>query len=420
MSIVVCGINHKTAPVVLREKVIFSSEKLALYLNDLLAHADMHEAVILSTCNRSEVYCHTDDTDQLIDWFCRQHSLSRADVEPFLYFYQDDEAVLHMMRVACGLDSMVVGESQILGQMKVAFSESCAVGAVGPLFNRLFQQIFTAAKDVRTNTTIGACPVSVASTAVSLAKQQFSDMQAATVLVIGAGDTVNLVLRHLKGHAISRLLIASRNSHHATKLAEQFDAEVVTFAKLPKALAAADIVISATSSAMPVVTQTMFQSFPAHAKQITMIDIAVPRDVDPQVGELPFVQLYCIDDLRDIIQHNKRGREHAAEKANEMIQQKSREFMTWTQSLDKVATTIRAYRKQIEDICHAELVKATRQLQRGDDPLQVLTSFSHAFTNKLLHTPSVQLRQAGFAGRLDILELVHELFAIPQIKTETL
>ncbi len=422
MPIIVCGINHKTAPLSLREQVVFPLEKLPLYLADLLAHENIQEAVILSTCNRSELYCDTQDVELLIEWFCRQHQLSRTQLEPALYVYRGEAAIQHIMQVACGLDSMVLGESQVLGQMKAAFSESCAAGAIGPLFNRLFQQVFAVAKEVRTNTAVGACPVSVASAAVGLAKQLHSSLSSATVLVIGAGATSDLVLRYLKVHTPQRLWIANRHLENAAVLSNKHQAEAMSFADLSDALVKADVVISATGSTLPVISKTMMiaVSEKRQHKKILMIDIAVPRDIEASVAELPSVQLCCIDDLKEMIQHNVRGREHAAEKAREVIQTKSKEFVAWLSSLELVATTIRAYRKQIEELSQAELAKAARQLQRGDDPLQVLASFAHAFTNKLLHTPSAQLRQAGVEGRVDILQLAQQLFAIPQPDSELL
>ncbi|MES2218112.1 MAG: glutamyl-tRNA reductase [Pseudomonadota bacterium] len=420
MPIIVCGINHKTAPVEIREKAVFATEKLAIYLADLLAHENIKEAVILSTCNRSELYCDAGNAELLFEWFCRQHNLSARELKPVWYIYHGAAAVQHIMQVACGLDSMVLGEPQVLGQMKEAFSESCAAGSVGPLFNRLFQQVFAVAKDVRANTAIGACPVSVASTAVNLAQQLCPELTGATVLVIGAGDTAELVLRYLTLRAPENLLIANRNLEHANALAKKYAVEVFSLDDLSKALLRADIVISATGSVQPLITKTLMQSILSLRKKhdITLIDIAVPRDIEAQVGELPGVQLRCIDDLKTIIQHNLRGREHAAEKATEVIQQKAHDFIAWLDSLDMVANTISAYRRQIEEMGQAELAKAARQLHRGDDPLQVLASFSHAFTNKLLHAPSVQLRQAGVEGRIDILQLAQQLFAIPQSESE--
>lgn len=421
MSIIVCGINHKTAPLVLREKAVFTTEKLPLYLADLSQQENIQEAVILSTCNRSEVYCNARDIEIIRDWYARQHQLTHEQLNPFLYVYDGRQAVEHIMKVACGLDSMVLGESQILGQMKSAFSESCAAGTVGPLFNRLFQQVFAVAKEARTNTAVGACPVSVASTAVGLAKQ-VSSLSAAQVLVIGAGDTVELVLRHLKANGAEQIVVANRSLENAEVLAKTHAVQAVSFAQLPAVLAVADIVISATGSALPVVSKDMMQAALAlrQHKKIAIIDIAVPRDIEPSVAELDAVALYCIDDLKTIIQHNLRGREHAAEKVFEVIQARSVDFLAWQESLDMVATTIRAYRAQIEDICHAELVKARRQLQRGDEPAQVMEGFAHAFMNKLLHTPSVQLRQAGLEGRFDILQLAQQLFALPQSELELL
>lgn len=411
MPIIACGINHKTAPVALREKVVFQPEKLALYLQDLSAQENIREAVLLSTCNRSELYCDTDDVSKIIIWFCRQHAISPEELKSAWYCYQNQEAVEHIMKVACGLDSMVLGESQILGQMKEAFSESCAVGSIGPQFNRLFQQVFSIAKDVRTNTAIGACPVSIASAAVSLAKQTFLEpLDQAVLLLIGAGDTIQLVLRYLQSHPVKKLLIANRNIETAITLAEKYTGEGIPFSKLSSAFSEADIVISATGSVTPIVTRSMLT---ARKKPLFILDIAVPRDVEESVSELSNIKLFSIDDLKTIIQHNLHGREHAAEKAQQVIQQKCSEFMAWLESLDQVTMTIRAFRKQIENLSEAELAKALRQLQRGDDPTQVMASFAHALTNKVLHNPSVQLRQAGVEGRSDLLELAQQLFAVP-------
>jgi glutamyl-tRNA reductase len=421
MPIIVCGINYKSAPIELREKVIFPLEKLALYLNDLATQEGIKDAVLLSTCNRSEIYCDAADSEQIVAWFCRQHQVERQILQSVLYVYRAEQALEHIMQVACGLDSMILGESQILGQMKTAFSESCVAGTVGPLFNRLFQQVFVVAKEVRSNTAIGACPVSVASAAVSLAKQFCADLTSANVLVVGAGDTADLVLRYLHQQPLKKLSISNRNRDNAALLAKKYGAHNISFKALTKALAAADVVITATGSTLPVITFAMAEeALRKRSTALTLIDIAVPRDVEASVAALPLVNLRCIDDLKIIIQHNLRGREHAAEKAREVIQQKVADFVAWSKSLDLVASTIRAYRRQIEEMSQAELSKAARQLQRGDDPVQVLATFANALTNKLLHTPSVQLRQAGVEGRVDILQLAQQLFAIHQVEPELL
>lgn len=415
MPIIACGINHKTAPIALREKVVFQADKLALYLQDLIAHENLREAVLLSTCNRSEIYCDTDDVAGVQEWFCRQHQIVAQQLQPAWYCHTGQKAIEHIMQVACGLDSMVLGEPEILGQMKAAFSEGCAAGSVGPQFNRLFQQVFAVAKDVRTHTSIGACPVSIASAAVNLAKHVFAKpLSDAKILLIGAGDTIQLVLRYLQAQPVKKLFIANRHIENATVLAEKFSGKSISFAELPCVLNQVDIVISATGSPLPIVTQSMLQE---SDKPIFIIDLAVPRDVDISVADLKQVRLFSIDDLKSIIQNNLHGREHAAEKALQIIIEKSSEFMAWLQAIDQVAITIRAYRKQIEDLCDAELSRALRQLKRGDDPVQVLASFAHGFTNKLLHNPSVQLRQAGIEGRFELLQLAQQLFTLPKSET---
>ncbi|MCD6039408.1 MAG: hemA [Gammaproteobacteria bacterium] len=416
MPIIVCGINHKTAPVALREQITFPPEKIALYLNDLLTQEDIHEAVLLSTCNRSELYCVAEDVERVTEWFCRQHPLTPMEILPLMYLYRDQAAIEHIMNVACGLDSMVLGESEVLRQMKDAFSESCAASTVGTLFNRLFQEVFAVTKEIRTTTAIGACPVSVSSAAVNFIKEIYpGQFNQATVLVMGAGVTADLVMRYLKSSLPHRILIANRSAQNAAILAKKYQCDYICLTKLAEALIEADIVISATGSPAPVILKSMLVS---RKKSLFIIDIAVPRDVEPAVSELDFIHLYSIDDLKTIIQQNVRGREHAAEKAREIIKQKSHDFMMWLNSLDKVATTIRAYRNQVEDLCRIELSKAEKQLRRGDNPAEVLASFSHALTNKLLHTPTVQLRQAGHEGRLEILKLAQELFAISGPESE--
>jgi len=418
MPIFVCGINHKSAPIELREKAVFATEKLALYLHDLITEERISDAVLLSTCNRSELYCLTDDTEKMIDWYCRQHAVSRAWLESSMVFYEDQAAIEHIMSVACGLDSMVLGESQILGQMKEAFSEAVAAGSVGTTFNRLFQQVFMVAKEIRTHTAIGACPVSVSSAAVNFVKQisktHFSEL---TFLLIGAGSTIDLVLRHLKQTPPKKVFIANRSFDNALSLAQKYAAEPISLTALSKKLCNTDVLISATGGVTPILTKTMIG---LRKKPLWMIDIAVPRDIETDVSTIENVFLYSIDNLKTIIQHNIQGREHAGEKAREIIKQKSAAFMHWLSSLDMVAMTIRAYRKQIEDLCLKELTKAKKQLQKGENPNEVLVAFAYAVTNKLLHAPSVQLRQAGLEGRLEILQFARELFAIPELNPEIL
>ena len=413
MSIFALGLNHKTASVNLREKVYFSLDKLTFYLQDLLACNIVQEAVLLSTCNRSELYCEAEDSEQVKAWFCKQTTLSAIEVEKALYIYRDEVAIAHMMQVACGIDSMILGESQILGQMKASFSESCTVGAVSNLFHRLFQQIFTVAKDIRTTTTIGACPVSVASAAVHFAKEHCQHFNNANVMIIGAGETTSLLLKYLNQYLQKPVTIVNRSAEKVTPLMAEFGGNYISLDNLPEALCGADVVFSATGSPVPLINKKLLVENKLLTRSLMLIDVAVPRDIDASVGELENITLYCIDDLKNRIALNRHGREHAAVKAIEMIQEKSKICLDEIYSIDKVAHTIRAYRGQIESMCHAELQKAKQQLLLGAQADKVLDDFSRAFMNKLMHTPSVQLRKASVEGRYDLLRLAKQLFAIP-------
>lgn len=420
MSIFALGINHKTAPIALREQVYFASEKLPLYLQDILVRGFTEEAVLLSTCNRSELYCETDDVNALYEWFCSQTTVPRELLTNALYLYHDQEAIAHIMEVACGLDSMILGEPQILGQMKEAFSESCAASAVDTRFHRLFQQVFKVAKEIRTTTAIGACPVSVASAAARFAQEHAQNVAQAEVLLIGAGETVELLVRYLRPYLQKSITLINRSVENAYQLAASYDARVLEFSALDNALEAADIVFSATSSPQPIVnaSKVAMAMSKRSTRPMMLIDIAVPRDIDPQVNTLKNVNLYCIDDLKAIIEKNRQGRQHAAEKAREMIQKCSEDCLRDISSHANITHTIRAYRDQIEAICQLELLKAKQLLQQGSDPDDVLDVFARAFTKKLLHAPSVQLREAGAQGRFELLRFAQELFAIPDPEVE--
>ena len=423
MSIFVIGINHKTAGIEVREKAYFALDKLALYLQDVTSRDIAREAALISTCNRSELYCESDDECAVYDWFCEQIELPRHELNAVIYVYRDAAAIAHIMEVACGLDSMVLGEPQILGQMKEAFSEACTAGTVDALFHRLFQQIFSIAKEIRTTTAIGACPVSVASAAIHFVKQQFVHPDAfanAHVVLIGAGDTTALLMRYLQTYLTHSITLVNRSTDKAEALIAEFGGQVVSLEKLADALVLADVVFSATGSAHPVVTKDIMTKAlrKRTERRMTIVDIAVPRDVDPAVAELANVKLFCIDDLKTIIEANRQGREHAAEKARELINKKSAAFYQELTSIDKVAHMIRAYRGQIEEMCRAELYKAKLQLHQGADPALVLDAFAHAFTNKLMHSPSIQLRQAGAEGRFELLKFAKQFFALPDPEVE--
>ena len=425
MSIIVCGINHKTASVSLREKVFFAPERIALYLQDLLSSGLVREAVLLSTCNRSELYCETDESQKVATWFCQlQNGSLEEEIKEVLYLHEGAQAVSHLMNVACGLDSMVLGEPEILGQVKTAFSESCTAGAVGNLFHRLFQQVFAIAKEIRSTTQIGACPVSIASTTITLIKRLLPFFTSSRLVLLGAGDMIELLLRYLQASPVEKTWVINRHIEKAELLTATYGGEAGPLDQLSSVLAQANVMITATGSLKPIVTTAFLQgALSARDEPLYIFDIAVPRDVEAEAATLPMVKLYCIDDLKAAIQENQLSRQHAAEKAQEIIKKRTEDFMLHVASLDQVSDTIRAYRKQIETICEAELIKALRQLDQqaemtNDNAERILRNFAYAMTNKLLHAPSVQLRQAGSEGRLDLLRLAKQLLAIPELDSK--
>lgn len=415
MSIIVIGINHKTAPIELREKIYFAEEKLALYLQDLLQQGFASEAVLVSTCNRSELYCVAEHVLPLVDWFHAQTSVSKDVLLASLYCHQDVEAVIHLTEVAVGLDSMVLGEPQIFGQIKAAFSESSSVGAIGPLFQKLFPHVFKIGKEIRSMTAIGACPVSVASATVHFIRDQVGDLHDANVLLVGAGDTTELLLRYLK-NSVQSLHLVNRSFDKGATLANAYQAIAYEWQSLPWLLSRATVVISATGSPKPIITKAMVQGA-MHQRSnnpLCLIDLAVPRDIEPEIMGIAGVLLYCIDDLTAVIAKHREGREHAASKAREMIKVESANFMHELASSEHVSRTISTYRSQIEAICHVELEKAHQQLALGANAQTVLNAFARTLTNKLLHAPSVTLRQAGREGRFELLHFAKQLFAVSE------
>lgn len=413
MSILAFGINHKTAPVDIREKVAFQPGQLIDALRDLTSRPHVKEAAIVSTCNRTELYCGLDSENHEIitDWLSRYHNLSTNDLIPYIYAHPDQYAVRHALRVASGLDSLVLGEPQILGQMKDAYSTATSAGTLGSLLDRLFQHTFSVAKQVRTDTAIGASPVSVAFAAVSLARQIFTNFKDHTALLIGAGETIELAARHLHEIGIGRMIIANRTVERAHSLAEEFKAYAISLPEIPAHLAEADIVISSTASPLPILGKGSVESALKIRKHrpILMVDIAVPRDIEAEVGNLNDVYLYTVDDLQEIIQEGLRSRQEAAAQAEEIIEVQVSHFMNWIRSLDAV-DTIRAVRERAETKRDTELDVALKQIAAGKDPETVLKQLAHRLTNKLLHEPSAQLKQAGYEGRSELLKAARDLF----------
>jgi glutamyl-tRNA reductase len=416
MPLLALGINHKTAPVAIRERVVFPVERCPQALHQLRDQAGAREGVILSTCNRTELVCRLDDVDggrRLLAWLEAYHDLPAAALAPYLYQHGDRLAVRHLLRVAAGLDSLVLGEPQILGQVKAAYEAACQAGTVGALLNRLFQHAFAVAKRVRTDTRIGASPVSVAFAAVSLARQIFANLAEHTALLIGAGETIELVARHLHEQGIGRLIVANRTLERAHELAALFGGYAIALSEISQHLVEADIVVASTASPTFLLEPAPVRSILKQRRHrpVFMVDIAVPRNIDPVVGELEDVYLYTVDDLQDIIQENLKSRQAAAAQAEEIIDSQVDRFMAWLQAQDS-AGSIWLLRNRAEVLRDEVYESAQRQLRSGKDPTEVLRYLAHTLTNKLIHAPSVALREASAEDRGELVNALKRLYKL--------
>jgi len=415
MPLLAIGLNHTTAPVSIRERVTFGPDIIVAALRSLTELPGVREGVILSTCNRTELYCHTDDdaVELTREWLAGFHGLALEDIAPYLYTYEGRHVIRHLLSVASGLDSLVLGEPQILGQVKDAFQTAHHAGRTGKMLTRLFQHAFATAKQVRTDTAIGDSPVSVAFAAVSLARQIFADLSEQTAMLIGAGETIELAARHLVQNGVGRLIVANRTIARAQDLAGQFDAYAIGLTEIPAHLPEADIVIASTASPVPILGKGTVESALKRRRHrpIFMVDIAVPRDIEAEVADLEDVYLYTVDDLDEVIQGNLRSRQEAAEQAKEIITFQVDEFLAWMRSLDAVGL-IQDYRRQAGLIRDEVLAKAQRMLESGRPPEEALNFLAQTLTNKLLHTPSSQLREAGSNGQHELLEAANALFKL--------
>lgn len=379
----------------LREQVAFAPEQVADALLDLAAATQVTDAVIVSTCNRTELYFSGTEAQskQVIAWLAKFHQLELADVAGHLYLHQDQAAATHLMRVAAGLDSLVLGEPQIFGQVKQAYSQSRQVGAIQPVFERLFQKTFAVAKQVRTDTDIGANAVSVAFAAVALAKQIFGKLDTVKVLLIGAGETIELVAKHLLEQGASQLTVANRSYDRAAALAAQFSGQVVSLAQVPQALVDADVVISSTASTLPIVGKGMVEQAlkKRRHKPMFLVDLAVPRDIEAQVSELEDAYLYTVDDLQNIVSQNMQSRQHAATQAEQMIATGVAEFSQWLQLQDNI-DWVRDYRERCESVKNELVQRALNQLANGQDAERVLQELATKLSNRLMHAPTKTIR----------------------------
>ena len=414
MPLQILGLNHNTAPVEIREQVVFDGGEVDRALDEIASLAGVEEAVLLSTCNRTEFYVEAngDGLAEIRRWLVSDQGLGEPAVAS-LFVLDSEAAIRHLFRVACGLDSMVLGEPQILGQLKDAFRHAEATGTVGKQLSRLFHHTFSVAKKVRTDTEIGSSPVSVAYAAVNLANQFFAGFSQHTALLIGAGVTIELVAKHLYGKEIGRMFIANRDLERAKKLAARFDGFALPLSELDGTLPEADILISSTASTEPVVTaqQMKIAIRQRKRKPVFAVDIAVPRDIEPAVADFDDVYLYSIDDLDKVIMEGQSNREAAALDATRILDDETHRYLSIERSKE-VAPVIVALRDQADDIRDQVLEQARRRLAKGADQDEVLEYVTSALLKKLLHQPSVRLREAGEHSDQAFVQMVNELFGL--------
>ena len=416
MAILAYGLNYRTAPIDLRERVAFPEDTLGSALVEVTqAVPGVTEAAILSTCNRTELHCAIapDRERDLADWLSEHRAVPVDELQSAIYSYWDQDAARHLIRVAAGLDSQVLGEPQIMGQVKSAYELARNLGAMGSELHLLSQVALNAAKQVRTDTDIGRNPVSVAYAAVTMAKQIFADLTHRRALLLGAGDTIKRVAEHLVEHGIGGMTIANRTIANAEALAARFNAKPEQLSAVPRALCDHDILIASTGSALPVVGKGAVEAAIKQRRHrpIFMVDIAVPRDVEPEVGELPDVYLYSIDDLSAIIEENRRQRVTAADSAEALIDQGARRFISERRARQG-QHMLRQFRENAEDVQAAELEKALKSLRNGGSAEAVLARLSESLTRKLIHQPTIAIRVASAEGRMDLLEALKSVYGL--------
>ena len=414
MTIVTLGLNHQTAPLGVRERVVFHVERLGEALGEakrLLAH----EAAIVSTCNRTELYLCGElegrNRAAATEWLANYHRVDPDELAPYLYTLPREQAVRHAFRVASGLDSMVLGEPEILGQMKDAARSAEAAGTLGTVLGKLFQRSFAVAKEVRSTTQVGANSVSMAAAAVKLAARIFPSLKDQKVLFIGAGEMIELCATHFAAQAPARITVANRTLERGQALAHRFNGRAIELRMLAEQLQEHDIVVSCTASSLPILGKGLVERALRARKRrpMFMVDLAVPRDIEAEVGELDDVFLYTLDHLQGIVQGNLDARRSALEQAEAIIETQVGQFMHWMQARATVPL-IRRLREQGEAARRHELERALRLLQKGDDPRQVLESLSQGLTNKLLHGPTQALNEAAGEERRALAELLERLY----------
>jgi glutamyl-tRNA reductase len=412
MQLFTIGVNHTTAPISVREHVAFNNEIIRHALSDLTAQNAV-EAAILSTCNRTEIYVQSDAPEPIINWLAHYHKLDLNNIQPYTYTLSNQDAVKHAFRVASGLDSMVLGEPQILGQFKQSVKIAQDAGTLGTLLHKLFQRTFEVAKEVRTNTDIGGSSISMAAAAVKLAQRIFGDIKEQKVLFIGAGEMIELCADHFSAQKPKSMTVANRTIERGSNLAEKIGGQAIFLHDLPDRLAEFDIVITSTASQLPIVGLGMVERAikARRHRPMFMVDLAVPRDIEAEVAELDDVFLYTVDDLAQVVNDGMVNRQEAAISAEMIVEARVETFMHWFKKRGSVPT-IKALRDQAEASRQAELGKALKLIQKGESPEKALEALSYSLTNKFLHAPSHVLNQTHGDDHARLEELIRHLYQI--------
>jgi glutamyl-tRNA reductase len=407
------GVNHHSAPLAIRERVAFNADKLHQALADLTRSQPVKEVAILSTCNRTEIYYAADTADVVIDWLARYHQVERSDIAPYLYTHDQPEAIRHAFRVASGLDSMVIGEPQILGQMKDAVRAAEESGTLGTQLHKLFQRSFSVAKEVRSTTAIGANIVSMAAAGVHLAERIFESISEQRILFIGAGEMIELCAAHFCARQPKQVTIANRTLERGRALADRFNGTAIRLDELGEHMAQHDIVVSCTASPLPIIGLGMVERAikARRHRPMFMVDLAVPRDIEEEIGDLDDVFLYTVDDLAQVVESGLESRQAAVVEAEDIIAARVRDFIGWLAARDTVPV-IRSLRDSAERMRRHEMEHAVKLLAKGEAPEKVLEHLSHRLTNKFLHTPTQALNVAEGGERSELQSAAARLFGL--------
>lgn len=407
----IVGVNHETAPLALREKLAFTPESLPGGLAALCSREPQQQAAILSTCNRAEVICFGSSPDDVVSWLAEERGISAKELQNHVYKHSDDAAVKHLCRVAGGLDSMILGEPQILGQLKQAFADAEKNATIGNELQRLFQQSFHCAKRIRSETEIGSQPVSVAYAAASTTRRMFADISSLNALLVGAGETIELVARHLIELGLKDFTIANRSLERAQNMANELGGKADNLDSIETHLQSADIVISSTAAPSTVISQQHVKTAFKKRKHrpMLMIDLAVPRDIESSVEKLDDVYLYTVDHLSDIIQQGKEAREKAAEQAEIIIAAEVEKFGSW-QAGRSAVDTIKQLRNSTDSISSDATQRALKKLAAGHDSSEVVIELARSLSQKILHTPTTAIREAAENNNQGLLDAAHQLF----------